>query len=454
MVSTVLVAMEDLGRRQRISKLLISQGYRIIEASSGYHTLDLLRRRPNIILALLDLQMSDINGLDFIDTLRTAGIRSPIVIVSGKDDSKELVRALESGANDFIIDPFSDIRLMVTIKNTMQRAAIEREIKSMHHCFEGNLHFTDLVANSLAMQTTIMVAKDIVEHEHNVLITGEQGTGRNSIATIMHREGGNDSSTLRSIQCRYALNHEEYAEEWQRNVQRSLSEFEQGTLLFVNIESLNQKAQQFLYNSLIDLGVENNRNIRLIATASPELNEILNDGHFDKKLYKLFAERQLSIPPLRNRREDITDIAKNLLIHIIGETGFSHVSGLSNSAVNFLTQYDWPDNILELDRILFRALLMSSGPLLSITDFPQLVKGEVTEPEIKEKASNSQAEDFIFDKTGHVVSLDTLERMVIKAAMTRYHGRISEVARRLKIGRSTLYRKLVELEIDTEKNYM
>ncbi|WP_182419237.1 sigma-54 dependent transcriptional regulator [Bartonella sp. HY038] len=454
MVSTILVAMEDLGRRQRISKLLINQGYRIIEASSGYHTLDLLRRRPNIILALLDLQMSDINGLDFIDTLRTAGIRSPIIIVSYKDESRDLARAIESGANDFIIDPFSDIRLMVTIKNTMQRAAIEREIKSMHRCFEGNLHFSDLVVNSLAMQTTVMVAKDIVEHEHNVIITGEQGTGRNSIATIIHRESGYESATLRNIQCRYSLNHEEYAEDWKRNVERALDNFSNGTLLFLNIESLTQKAQDFLYDRLIKLGVENNHHIRLIATTTPEINEILAEGQFHKKLYKLFAQRQLSIPPLRNRREDITDIAKNLLIHIITETGYSHVSGLSNSAINFLSQYDWPDNILELDRILFRAVLLSSGPLLSIADFPQLVKGEVSEPESKEQTKGSGSDDFFFDKTGHICSLDALERMVIKTAMTRYQGRISEVARRLKIGRSTLYRKLVELEIDTENSYM
>lgn len=454
MVSTILVALEDSNRRQHISKVLITQGYRIIEASSGYHALDLLRRRPNIVLALLDLQMSDINGMDFIDTLRSAGIRSPIVIITTKDDGRDLSRAIDSGANDFINYPCSDIRLMVTVKNTMQKASAEREIKNMHRCFEGNLHFSDLIVNSLAMQTTVMVAKDISENESNILITGEQGTGRKSIATIIHRESGNKNAPIHQIQCRVALNTSELFNQWKINIERVLVNFSKGTLVFNNIENLNFDAQQFIYDQLIKLIDANHHDIRIIATTTPQIDEVLKEGLFHKKLYKIFAERHLAIPPLRNRREDISLIAKALLVHIIAETGHTNISGISNAAIVFLSQYNWPDNIIELDRLLFRAVLISSGPLLTIADFPQLVKGDILEIDSIKKNTSENNEATFFDKNGHICALESIERDLIKAAMKRYQGRISEVARRLKIGRSTLYRKLAELEIDTEKSYM
>lgn len=448
MVSTILVAIEDLSRRQRITKLLIHQGYRIIEASSGYHTIELLRRRSNINLLLLDLQMSDINRLNFIDTIRSTGITIPIIVISMKNDEENLAMIIKSGVNDFIIYPFSDLRLMVTIKNTLQKDAFEHQIKNFYSYEESNLRFSDLVdTKSAIMKKTIMMAQDTIKNNRNLLIIGEKGTGRNIIAKTIHYESGHKNQSLHNIQCQYSLLHENFLKSWKQNIKKLLSNITQGTIIFNNIENLTQNEQQFLYDCLTELPHKKQIAIRLIATATPEINTIANEGLFHKKLYEIFAKQILPIPSLRDHREDIGDIAKNILIRIIAETGYLHISEISNPAIHFLSQYDWPGNILELNRILYSALLISNGPLLSIADFPQLLKDKTIEPQTNQPSDNTQIKQIIFDKNGRACSLEEMERIIIKTAMIHYNSRISEVARHLKISRSTLYRKIESLNI-------
>ncbi|KAA6205159.1 MAG: sigma-54-dependent Fis family transcriptional regulator [Candidatus Tokpelaia sp.] len=234
-----------------------------------------------------------------------------------------------------------------------------------------------------------------------------------------------------------------------------------GTLCFGDIDRLD-KAEQAQFLRFIERQVEqghlasrrggsgagSRKTFQLMATAAEDLEELVAEGSFSIGLYKRLGTRILHVPPLRRRREDIAEIARHILARIVGETKHAALSGISGAAAALLTQYDWPGNFAELENMMFRAVLLSEGRLLVSRDFPQLLR----EDEGQEQPADSVASSRLFyDAAGHIKPLAEVEKSVILEAMQRYRGKISEVARRLQIGRSTLYRKLEDYGIYPDK---
>ncbi|MBX4335430.1 sigma-54-dependent transcriptional regulator [Bartonella raoultii] len=452
MVGPILVASEDYGRRIELSAMLRGFGYRVIEAENGLRTIDLLHRRKNIVLALLDVVMSDLSVGDLIKMIRVAGVSIPIVVIAQQENQELLQKALTAGAVDYWIHPVTLLRLRVTLDTLALISALEREVRYMRRRNENHLRFSDLCVKSRVMQVVLEKSKKAAASLDNLLIEGEVGTGRETLARIIHHEGLLSEGAFVRFQCSAIIDPEEENRQWFKEFLPLVSSLEKGTLCLCDVDRL-EPIQQKRFSQYLK---EREKTIkdtppafRIIAISSSRLSGLVKEDCFSHSLFEELSQLSISVPALRELRDDFPELTQHLIDRIITETGRSHVHGLAGSALSLLMQYDWPGNRDELENFLFRAVLLSEGPLLTVRDFPQLMGNSfVSVPNIIE--SNVQ-EDYeqetiqFLDADGHVRTFAEMEHDIIEKAVKHYKGHMSEIARRLRIGRSTLYRKIEEL---------
>ncbi|UNE54538.1 sigma-54-dependent transcriptional regulator [Bartonella machadoae] len=451
MVGPILVASEDYGKRIELSAMLRGFGHRVIEAENGLRTIDLLHRRRNIVLALLDVAMSDLSVGDLIKMIRVAGVSVPIVVIAQQENQNVLQKALTAGAIDYWIYPVTSLRLRVTLDIIALISALKREVSYIRRKNENHLRFSDLFVKSRPMQTVLEQSRKAANSLQNLLIEGESGTGREILARIIHHEGLSSEGTFVRFQCSAIVDPEEENRQWFKEFLPLVSSLEKGTLCLCDVDRLEPIQQKRFANYLQEREKATKNNppsFRIIALSTSRLSDLIKEDYFSHSLFEQLSQLSISVPALRELRDDFPELTQRLIDHIVMETGRSHVHGLSGSALSLLMQYDWPGNRDELENFLFRAVLLSEGPLLTVRDFPQLIgDSSISVPKIIENdvQKNHEQESIQFlNADGHVRTFAEMEYDIIEKAVEHYKGHMSEVARRLHIGRSTLYRKIEE----------
>ncbi|KEC55693.1 hypothetical protein O9A_00471 [Bartonella koehlerae C-29] len=458
MVGPILVASEDYGRRVELSAMLRGFGYRVIEAENGLRTIDLLHRRKNIMLALLDVIMSDLSVGDLIKMIRVAGVAVPIVVIAQQENQELLQKALTAGAIDYWIHPVTLLRLRVTLDTLALISALEREVHYIRRKNENHLRFSDLYIKSRAMQIVLEQSKRAASSLQNLLIEGEVGTGRETLARIIHHEGLLSEGDFIRFQCLAIVDPEEENRQWFEEFLPLVSSLEKGTLCLCDVDRL-EPIQQKRFTHYLREREKTTKDkafpFRIIAISTSRLSDLVKEGFFLHSLFEQFSQLSISVPALRELRDDFPDLTQRLIDRIITETGRSHVHGLAGSALSLLMQYDWPGNRNELENFLFRAILLSEGPLLTVRDFPQLMGNSLmSAPKIIEsnmQEDHEQESVKFLDVDGHVRTFAEMERDIIEKAFKHYKGHMSEIARRLRIGRSTLYRKIEGLRANSQE---
>ncbi|WP_455478654.1 sigma-54-dependent transcriptional regulator [Bartonella sp. B10] len=449
MVGPVLVASEDYGRRIELSAMLRVLGYRVIEAENGLRTIDLLHRRKNIMLTLLDVVLSDLNVSDLIKMIRVAGVSVPVVLIAQKDNQELLQKALTAGAIDYWIYPVTPLRLRVTLDILAFISALEREVYYTQRKNKNILGFSDLYVKSKAMQIVLEQSKRAADSVRNLLIEGEVGTGRETLARIIHHESSLSGGNFIRFQCSAIVDPEEENRQWFEEFLPLASSLEKGTLCLCDVdrlEPIQQKRFSRYLQERENAQKDKVSSFRVIAISTSRLADLVKEDLFLHNLFEQLSQLSVNVPALRELRDDFSDIAQRLIDHIIAETGRSHVHGLAGSALSLLMQYDWPGNWIELENCLFRAVLFSNGPLLTVRDFPQLMGNSsvgtpnIIDSDVQERHEKESLQFLGAD--GHVRTFFDMERDIIEKAVKHYKGHMSEVARRLRIGRSTLYRKM------------
>ncbi|WP_332065848.1 sigma-54-dependent transcriptional regulator [Bartonella sp. CB189] len=452
MVGPILIASEDYGKRVELSVMLRSLGYRVIEAENSLRTVDLLHRRKNIVLALLDIVMSDLSVSDLIKMIRAAGVFVPIVVMAQQDNQELLQRALTAGAIDYWIHPITPLRLRVTLDTLSFLAALEREVHYIRRDNENHLCFSDLCVKSKVMQAVLEQSKRAASSLQNLLIEGEAGTGRETLARIIHHENLLSGKDFIRFQCVAISNSKEENRQWLDKFLPLVSSLKEGTLCLCDVDRL-EPIQQKRFSCYLKEREKDTRKkkppFRIIAISTSRLTDMVKEDFFSQSLFEQLSQLSISVPPIRELRDDFPELTQRIIDRIVVETGRSHVHGLAGSALSLLMQYDWPGNRDELENCLFRAVLLSEGPLLTVRDFPHLMGSSLMRDSniIDDVQEHYEKESIQFlDTDGHVRTFAEMERDIIEKAVKHYKGRMSEIARRLCIGRSTLYRKIDELK--------
>jgi DNA-binding NtrC family response regulator len=487
MSGTILVVDDDPVQRRLLEAMVRRFGYQSVVAESGEAALALLRSPDGerVDLAIVDLVMPDLDGLGLMAKLREGGIETPVIVQTAHGSIETVVTAMRAGAIDFVVKPVGAERLQVSIKNALMVDSLEDEVRRMRRRASGTLSFRDLATKSEDMGRVIRLAERAAKSNIPVLIEGESGVGKEVLARAIQGSSDRKGKAFVTVNCgaipenlieSTLFGHEKgsFTGATERHVGKFV-EASGGTLFLDEIGELPLDAQVKLLRAIQEgevdpVGAKKSVrvDIRLISATNKSLLDLVKEGRFREDLYYRLNVFPMTLPPLRVRREDIADLARAFLARFAAEEG-KRVRGLSAEALALLVRYDWPGNVRQLENAVFRAVVLADGDELTLAEFPQIaaqVDGfdvrippaptfaeagglapirEIVRVEVRDPHSMT-----LVDETGGLRKLDDLEAEIIRFALRHYRGHMSEVSRRLGIGRSTLYRKLKELGLEDE----
>ncbi len=498
MPKRVLVVDDDPEQRRILEETIQQFGYNVETADSGVSALAALKADASgdIGLILLDLFMPDTDGMAVLSAMRSLPRNPPAIVQTAHGSIDAAIRAMRAGAVDFVVKPVSPERLEVSIKNALKIEALAGEITRMNSATDGDLGFADLIAGAEAMQRVIKLGKRASNSNIPVLIEGEPGVGKELIARAIRGESQRKSKPFVTVNCGAIPAHLVDAILFGHagsslngaNEKRigKFVEADGGTLFLDEIGALSLDTQAKLLRALEDGAIVPTGakqpvyvDIRMIATTNQNLISLVQEGRFREDLFYKLNVFPVWVPPLRQRLEDVPELIRNFSARFAAEEG-KRIDGLDADASAMLQRYSWPGNIRQLENAVFRAVVLADAPLLSVNEFPQIaahvegyavtvppapapkdpmprINGPVmlgqsasTPATIHVSAGNGKDALGIpaLSDSGDIRSLEAVEADMIRLAFGRYRGRMTEIAKRLGIGRSTLYRKMREIGLE------
>jgi DNA-binding NtrC family response regulator len=490
MSEVVLIVDDDPVQRRLLEAMVQRFGYRTLLADGGDMAAALLTGpdSPRVDCAVLDLVMPDLDGLGVLARLRQAGCDVPVIVQTAHGGIDNVVSAMRAGAADFVVKPAKPERLQVSLRNALAARRLAGELQRLKRKHDGTLSLADVVTRSPAMRPVLRAAEKAAASTIAVLIEGESGVGKEMIARAIHGSGARRAKPFVAVNCgalpenlveSILFGHEKGA--FTGATEKHTGKFVEadgGTLFLDEVGELPLAAQVKLLRALQESEVEpvGSRkavkvDVRIVSATNRDLIADVKAGRFREDLFYRLHVFPVSVPPLRQRPEDIAELARYFLARVAAEEG-KRVRSLSAQALALLAACRWPGNVRQLENAIFRAVVLAEGEEIGVSEFPQIaaqagayVGADAAQPLIEPSpamaASLPEAHEAakpaaeltmpslpLTDARGEVRPLDELERETIRFAIAHYRGQMSEVARRLGIGRSTLYRKLEGLGLD------
>ncbi|KRR01597.1 Fis family transcriptional regulator [Bradyrhizobium jicamae] len=488
MAATILIADDDAVQRRLVENMVQKCGYEALVVDSGDAAVAALTApdAQAIDAVVLDLVMPGLDGLGVLAKMRDAGLSIPVIVQTAHGGIDNVVSAMRAGAQDFVVKPASFERLQVSLRNALNTSALKGELQRIRHSREGRLTFADIITRSETMAAVLRTAQKAAASGIPVLIEGESGVGKELFARAIHGSGERKSKPFVAVNCgaipdnlveSILFGHEKGA--FTGATERHMGKFVEasgGTLFLDEVGELPLAAQVKLLRALQEGTVEAvggrkpvKVDVRIVSATNRKLLDLVKSGAFREDLFYRLHVLPLTIPPLRMRREDIPHLLRHFLARFAAEENRT-ITGISGEAVAHLAQLDWPGNIRQLENTVYRAVVMSESDQLGLSDFPQTVGHAVADGQFAHSeplvVAPSAAPSLVsgsdipiaplatagslamLTSTGEVRPLEDMENEIIRFAISHYRGQMSEVARRLKIGRSTLYRKLDEAAAD------
>ena len=494
MTATILIADDDAVQRRLVENMVQRCGYETIVVESGDAAIAALTAVDGsaIDAVILDLVMPGLDGMGVLTKIREASLNVPVVVQTAHGGIDNVVSAMRAGAHDFVVKPVGIERLQVSLRNALNASALKGELQRIRHSREGRLTFSDIITRSETMANVMKAAKKAASSSIPVLIEGESGVGKELFARAIHGTSERSTKPFVAVNCgaipdnlveSILFGHEKGS--FTGATERHTGKFVEasgGTLFLDEVSELPLTAQVKLLRALQEGTVEAvgarkpvKVDVRIISATNRRLLDRVKEGHFREDLFYRLHVLPLTIPPLRMRRDDIPNLLRHFLARFCAEENRA-IGGISGEAMAGLTQLAWPGNIRQLENAVYRAVVMSEGDQLDLADFPligvQPSDGPETigEPLVMEPVLHPTAPDMVsgneipiapfpaagtlamLGQDGEVRPLDDIEADIIRFAISHYRGQMSEVARRLKIGRSTLYRKLDDMAANEEQS--
>lgn len=475
MTHTILVVDDDPNQR-RIAEHVIGKKlqYEVMTANGGKEAIAILTsdQAEKIDLVLLDLAMPEVSGMDVLNALKSFKNRPPIVVRTAYDDIDLAVDAMKAGAIDFVKKQDGIQRLQTCISNALKIHALNNELLRLKRTIGSDVTFADIIGSSPAIKQTIALGKKAADSDIPVFIGGESGVGKELLARAIHNASERHGKPFIAVNCgaipenlveSILFGHEKGA--FTGAINRSVGKFREadgGTLFLDEVGELSANVQVKLLRALQEGEIESvggkqpiKVNIRIISATNKDLTQNLGQDAFREDLYYRLHVFPIMVPPLSVRAEDIV-LMVNHFFKRFAAAEEKDISNISDSAMKLLTGYSWPGNVRELKNTIFRAVVLCDSTTLDLEHFPQIANKlamKHIETSVADERSSVHVDEKLVsavDNSGHFRSLCEVEQEIIASAYKFYRGHMSEIARRLGIGRSTLYRKLQELGIQND----
>ena len=500
MVQRILIVDDDPVQRRLLEAMVTKMGQQVLCVEGGQQALDVLlgEDASSISLVFLDLVMPGIDGMDVMRAMGEAGINCPTIVQTAQGGIETAVKAMRAGAFDFVVKPVSPDRVKAAISNALKVEAKEVARKRSPTRKASVLTFDEFISVSPRMENVIRVGRKSANSNIPVLIEGESGVGKEMIARAIQGTSDRAAGNFVTVNCgalpenlveSILFGHEKGA--FTGASEKHVGKFQEangGTLFLDEVGELPLEVQVKLLRAIQEGEVDpvGSRkpvkvDIRLISATNKTLIDEVKAGNFREDLYYRLNVFPMMVPPLRERPEDIPELSKHFTRKIAREEGRDEIKSIDGKALQVLCSYDWPGNIRQLENAIFRAVVLCEGDTLTVEEFPQILaqvsemhdlpigtggdagSRDATLPivpnvpamdDIQFGAMNigtgepGDGNSAFVDEAGDILRLEVIEKEAIRLAIELYDGQMSKIARKLGIGRSTLYRKLRDYGLD------
>jgi len=469
----ILIVDDDLIQCKIIGRFIENLGHNAIIMDNGLHVVDFFINKKvidgvsckDVDVMLLDLSMPDLDGLTILKQINALREDVQIIVLTANQDINSAINAINSGAVDYILKGESDIfaRVTASINNAIDKRNLKYQISHLTRKNKDQVSFSDLVGQSEAINQVVKIAKKVSNSNVSILLEGEKGCGKELLACAIHGSSQRAGKPFVIVDCemlKYVNGDEELFGSEKTNNDNSLRnigkirEANNGTIYLNKIDALRLDLQtkllRFMQQGEFLFGINKiplRCNVRVIASTTKDLPELIKQKKFREDLYYRINTFSVRMPSLREMGEkDILLLAENFFRNFAVHEN-KKIKSISNEAIYLLQNYEWEDNIRQLKNAVFRAVVLCDGDIIKPEHFPNLMRKEsnnlIKAKSIIKKNSDISSELFdVFDDRGTCKTLDSIEEEIIKRLVGMCNGNLSEVAKQLNIGRSTIYRKL------------
>ena len=447
----LLIVDDEKNIREGLGTSLEMDGYNILLAENGEIALDVLNKN-DVDLIITDLRMPVLSGQELLKKVISSNPGLPVIILTGHGTIETAVNAMRDGAYDFLTKPVNLDRLTLLVKRALEGRELviqHRALKAEVDRLKSKNRFSSIIGKSSGMMRVMEIVEQVAATKASVLITGESGVGKELIADALHELSDRKEKPFIKVHCaalsESLLESELFGHEkgaFTGALSRKRGRFElshMGSIFLDEIGEINQSTQIKILRVLQEkkferVGGEETVEIdtRIISATNRDLKEEIENGNFREDLFYRLNVVQIHVPPLRERKEDISLLASSFLAEFAKENG-RNIGGFEHKAMLALHNHDWPGNVRELRNCIESAVVMCKGDVLTLEDLPPSVQQPVDQNCIRICTGSSLAD---------------AEKQIIIETLNAQKGNKSKTADVLGIGRKTLHRKLSEYELD------
>ncbi len=437
----ILVVDDEHLIRWSLEQNLKKQGYEVLTAGSGEDALRLVREEaPDLVL--LDIQLPGINGLEVLEKIKEHDDEIIVIMVTALGVLETAVKAMRSGAYDYLNKPFNLDELAIVIRKALETGELKREVAQLRSEQTSRYGISNIIAESRHMKNVLAMVEKIARSDAStVLIQGESGTGKELVAKAIHFESARADKPFMAINCAAVpetlleselMGYEKGAFTDAKSQKKGLFETADGGTIFLDeIGDMEPGMQAKLLRVLEERSFrrvggtkEIPVDVRIISATNKDLLKAIEERTFRNDLYYRIQVIPIFLPALRERKDDILPLVQHFIAHFNREFR-KNVKGISKMAEKFLVDYPWPGNIRELKNVIERAIILENEETLLLEHLPQ---------EIVDKTSGIGAGPVSFRLPAEGIDIEDVERELIRQALELAEGNQSKAARKLNLG--------------------
>jgi two-component system response regulator HydG len=447
----ILVADDEESHRIMLRAVLQEEGYEVAEAADGPESIRAVEQEP-FDLILLDIRMPGMNGIEALMEIRKISPYVPVLMMTAYSSVKTAVDALKAGAFEYLIKPLDIDELKILIEKALEHYHLREENLALKERLGDRFDFSKMIGKSRKMVELFDLLAQVAPTDATVLILGESGTGKELVANALHHNSPRASQPFIKVSCaalpETLLESELFGHEkgaFTGAIARREGRFSsahRGSIFLDEVGEMSSTIQTKLLRVLQEkefepLGSTRTMkvDVRVIAATHKDLEKEVREGRFREDLFYRLNVVPVSIPPLRERKEDLPSLAVHFL-SFYGEKNRKELKEISPKALDLLIRYDWPGNIRELENCIERAVIVARGQMITPADLP---------PQIQALSRGKEEDQGIFFPSG--LSLQDAEKALILKTLEDTGGNRSRAAEILGINRRTLQIKLKEYGI-------
>jgi DNA-binding NtrC family response regulator len=449
---SILLADDDLNLRRVLEFQLTGAGYKVSAARDGAEALEIFRS-GDFDCVVTDLRMPKLSGLELLEKIKAENADVPVIVITAFGEVETAVTAMKAGAFDYINKPFNRDEILLTLERAVNFSETKTENRQLRELVDREFRLASVIGESPPMRAVLNVVSRVSRSDATVLITGESGTGKELIAKGIHFSGKRKDQPFIPVNCAAIPESLIEAELFgykrgsftgaTNDTKGKFETADSGTLFLDEISQMPLALQPKLLRVLqeqeivrIGESVPRKIDVRIIAASNQNLEKMVEQGTFREDLYFRLAVVPVSLPPLRTRREDIPLLVNHFFKRAKAKHDFEKLT-VSREVINHLTNYPFPGNVRELENLIERMVVLSDEKSLTLDDVPESVA-----------ASPQIFGGIKIELPAESISLDEVEREIIRFALERHNGNQSQTARYLGITRSALIYRMQKFDFD------